>query len=87
MSKRNNETGIVPKRKASGKLATSEKAKMCKSIKQAKSSNLSKIPIISSPVDLVRKIVFRFTERDNKVDWYQGVVLKQVGRSAKVLNF
>ena len=29
--------------------------------------------------------MFFFLLRDNKVDWYQGVVLKQVGRSAKFL--
>ena len=63
LSKRNNETGNVSKRKASGIIAASKKAKKCQSIKQAKSSNLSKIPIISSPVDLVGKIVFLFTER------------------------
>ena len=72
----------------SNKIATAIKAKKKK--RQMISGNASKptnTPVISSPVDLIGKIVFHFTERDDMPDCYQGVVLKQVGRAVKNPKF
>ena len=76
------------KRKTSNKISTTKKAKKQKSqMISGSASKLASTPVISSPVDLIGKIVFHFTERDDMPDCYQGVVLKQVGRAVKNPKF
>ena len=76
------------KRKTSNKISTTKKAKKQKrQMISGSASKLTNTPVISSPIDLIGKIVYHFTERDGKPDWYQGVVLKQVGRAVKNPKF
>ena len=48
---------------------------------------MSKIPIISSPLDLVGKLVLHFIERDGFHDWFQGVILSRVSQAVKNPKF
>ena len=46
-------------------------------------SSSAKTPVISCPEDLVGKMVLYFYERDEKEDWYKGVVIRKEGKAKK----
>lgn len=70
------------KQKASTKENAPKKAKT-----KRKKSSETKSPVISSPDDLIGKIVLYFCERDDKEDWYKGVVVRRERGSGQKTKF